>query len=312
MVLRATLDLGTNTFHLLIAEVENGQIQSILVDEKRAVKIGAGGINQGYITDEAIQRAIVTFKEYKQIVDQYAVNDVVAIATSAFRCANNGLEVAEILYKESGIKIQIIDGEKEALLIHKGVMLAYNPLNNNALIVDIGGGSVEFVICNETTIHFKQSFEIGGLRMLELFQKSDPISIEDTQKLIDYLTEKLQSLQVAVNQFKPTIMLGASGAYDTMLEMVYAQYGLALTNAAAFQIDISDFKNLHQQLSTLSRAERLALPGMIPLRVDMIVVACILINYLIDNYQIGSLVNIRYALKEGAIVDDELFNVVEK
>ena len=71
MALRATLDLGTNTFHLLIVEVENGQIQSILVDEKRAVKIGAGGINQGFITEEAIQRAIVTFKEYKQIIEQY-------------------------------------------------------------------------------------------------------------------------------------------------------------------------------------------------------------------------------------------------
>src|SRR6188768_481676 len=116
----AIIDLGTNTFHLLIAE-QDGQGYNIIFRDRLAVKIGMGGINNGIITESAIHRALLAMQSFKNVIDQHQATNVYAFGTSALRNANNGKAVAEKILAITGIEINIIPGDLEAHYIYLGV-----------------------------------------------------------------------------------------------------------------------------------------------------------------------------------------------
>ncbi|HXA00411.1 MAG TPA: hypothetical protein VNW99_00380, partial [Cytophagaceae bacterium] len=168
----AVLDLGTNTFNLLIAEKSEDGMHTIH-KEKTGVKLGKEGITKGFISAEAYERAINTVSHYKEVIDQYGVSKIVAVATSAFRNARNGYQLVKDIKEKTDIDVQTIAGEKEAELIYYGVKAAMDLGKSTSLLLDIGGGSVEFVICNNDKIFWKGSYEIGGQRLIDKFQNSD-------------------------------------------------------------------------------------------------------------------------------------------
>ena len=162
----AIIDCGTNTFHLLIIQ-EQGDVAKELYRDRVAVRIGKGGISDGKIIPEAADRAITTLKDFKKTIDLYDVKEIHAFATSAFRNASNGEDVRDLIMDRTGINIEIISGEREAELIYEGVNAALAIGKEPALIMDIGGGSVEFIIATENDLLWKHSFEIGSTNMKE-------------------------------------------------------------------------------------------------------------------------------------------------
>jgi exopolyphosphatase / guanosine-5'-triphosphate,3'-diphosphate pyrophosphatase len=296
---KAIIDLGTNTFHLLIVE-DNNVLQKI----SKAAKIGLGGITKGIITPEGIQRGINVLLEFKQQMTDFGVdeNKVIAFGTSALRSASNQKEVLEAIKSATGINVEVISGDREAELIYKGVSQAVAIKDNN-LVVDIGGGSVEFIICNENGVLWKKSLEIGGQRMMDLFMDSDPISHQAVNKLNDYLREKLLPLANACHQYSPKIMVGSSGTYDTLNNIYHIKKTGNITpiDIIGFSYPMTEFIDIYEQLLTKNREERMAIPGMIELRVDMIVVAVCLIRYLIQNFGIDTIKISKYAMKEGIL-----------
>lgn len=298
----AVIDLGTNTFHLLIAEVE-GKEMKVLYSEKKAVRIGKGGINQGFIADDAIDRALSTLLAFKEKTLEFGVTEIHAIATSAFRNARNGVVLADKIFNTTGINVNIISGDREAELIYFGVNEALDLALDKSLIVDIGGGSVEFIIANKEMIFWKQSFEIGGQRMLELFQKTDPIAQDDITNLNYYLEEKLMPLKEALMLFPTQILVGSSGSFDTFSDIDLKNKGFDFSIEAKkeYALSLSDFDSIYIELITKERSRRLEMPGMIELRVDMIVVASVLVRFLIKNFSIQQLRISSYALKEGVL-----------
>lgn len=298
---KAVLDLGTNTFHLLIGRLVNNSLQ-VLVDKKQAVKIGEKGINVNLITTEACQRAIITLLDFKNIIEAFGKIDSIEIyATSAFRNAENATEICDIILKETGFKVNIISGEEEAAMIFEGVKLSGAiDETENGLIIDIGGGSVEFIICTQNQIYWKESFEIGGLRLLELFHKSEPISVDEQNSIENYLNEKLGNLSQAITKYKPNYIIGASGAFDTFVDIYYAQRQMNTPIQATINLPIEIYWQIHNSLISKTESERLQVPGMIPLRAKMIVVGSIIIKSVIENYGINKITTSRYSLKEGA------------
>jgi exopolyphosphatase/guanosine-5'-triphosphate,3'-diphosphate pyrophosphatase len=300
---KAVLDLGTNTFHLLIAKLVNEKLE-VLIDRKDAVKIGEKGLIKGEITTTALERAIATLKLYKSIIDaEKNIESVEVIATSAFRDAKNATAVCNQIKNETGFEINIISGDEEAQLIYQGVKLSGALQNNTAMIVDIGGGSVEFIICTNNHIEWKQSFDIGGIRLLELFHKNDPIDIDEIASIEAYLNENLFDLHNAVNNFKPTILIGASGAFDTFVDIINATKENETSSKNTFQLELKSFNEIHQQLIKSTKLQRAAIPGMITLRVEMIVVASCLIKYLLEKYQLKQILTSKYSLKEGVFIN---------
>ncbi len=301
----AVIDLGTNTFHLLIARVSAGAKPTILHQEKFIAKIGQGGISKGVLTAEAYQRTLGALQHFRRQIDTYAVmpGNVYASATSAIRNAANGPQLTADIFTTTGIQVRIISGKEEATYIYQGVKNALPIGQNTSVIMDIGGGSVEFIICNEEKIYWKQSFEIGGQRLLDRFMDTDPISMEAVERLNNYLDAKLIPLTNAIHQYAPGVLIGASGAFETYCDIHYKKTDphFTLGSQTAFDLPVEGFKQLYWELLTKDKTQRLAIPGMLEMRVDMIVVASCLVNFVLNKYNLLVIRVSAYALKEGVL-----------
>lgn len=301
----AVIDLGTNTFHLLIAETTKQGFQKLHSD-KVPVKIGEGGISDSMITDEAQTRALAAIDQINNTLKQYKVpdNKVWVVATSAFRSAKNGQALADAIEERTGFKIDIINGDKEAEYIYYGAKTALDIGDTTSLIMDIGGGSVEFIIANQKRIFWKQSFEIGGQRLLDKFMRTDPITELDIQRMNIFLEEKLWGMSEVVFNYSPKLLIGCSGTFDTLTEINDARYPKGQTTRLSkteSEMDLDDFHDVYQALVWKSRDERLKVKGMIEMRADMIVVAVCLVRFIIDRYDLEHIRMSSYSLKEGLL-----------
>ena len=302
----AVIDLGTNTFHLLLARIREDGFET-LYKEKIAVKIGQGGINEGYITNEAKQRAFNALQIFKDQISKTGIDQIYATATSAIRNAKNGKDFAKEVKEQTGINIRIINGEQEADYIHFGVSKAVKLGNETSLIMDIGGGSIEFIICNDQQVFWKGSFEIGAQRLLDKFHYHDPILPEEIENLEEYLDERLAILGKAVRKHKPTTLIGSSGTFDTLSDIYSFENNVSRDpKETELPLPIDKFHEILKELVSKDREERLLIPGMIELRVDMIVVASCLIEYVLKKFHLKKMRVSTYALKEGL-----LFSIIE-
>ena len=294
------MDLGTNTFHLLIAEGEISNFREI-VHEHIAVKLGEGGINKGMILPAPFERGITTMKQFgKQISDNNTQN-IKAIATSALRNASNGKEFIERVKTEAGIDIEIVDGNREAAFIYSGVKASGLLSGHNSLIMDIGGGSVEFIIGNQSELVWKQSFEIGAARLMERFHRTDPIPPASIEALNLYLENCLSDLFIAVKQIPVNDLIGSSGAFETFAELIDDSFDLKSTKTYHFQN--GDLVNITNQMIHSTHAEREANKRIIPVRVDMIVVASLITRYIMQKLNLDKVALCTYSLKEGVLAE---------
>jgi len=299
----AILDLGTNTFHILVVEIEYENVRYVY-KEKIPVKIGQGGISHGYIIPEAEDRAINTIKYFKKILHRQGVSEIYANATSAFRNAKNGNELVERINKVTGIEVNVISGDKEAEYIYYGVKKALDIGNEVSLIMDIGGGSVEFVICTGREIYWKESFEIGAQRLLDNYHQVDPILTEDLDALEKYLGKQLDSLKRAAKKFRPTVLIGSSGTFDTLGDICRFNHNLIkIPGQTEYHLPLKCYREIHQDLLGKNKTDRLKIPGMIEMRVDMIVVSSALINFVVNSINIQNIRVSSYSLKEGVLQD---------
>jgi exopolyphosphatase/guanosine-5'-triphosphate,3'-diphosphate pyrophosphatase len=248
-----------------------------------------------------MERGYVAIQNHMEVIRNYEVDEIRAFATSAIRNADNGEEFTEEVRRRFGIRTRIIPGDREAELIYKGVRQAVAFGEENAMILDIGGGSIEFIICNQQGIVWKRSFELGMARLLEIFSLSDPISPEEVRVLENHFRQELVPLREAVKKEKPRILIGASGSFDTFHALIMHRKGTEPDPYFGREISLKDYSRLHKILVRSTREERLAMPGMEPVRVEMIVAATIFVSFVIRDCQISHLYHSEFALKEGVI-----------
>lgn len=304
----AVIDLGTNTFNLVIAD-HNKSYYTIIHQDKFPVKLGEGGINLSIIQPVPFWRGIDNIEKMLSIIKSFSVNKIYAFATSAIRDAANGNQFVNTVFKLFQLKINVISGNKEANLIYLGVKSALNIGNNNALIMDIGGGSTEFIIANDTEIFWKKSYKLGAARLLDKFNDSEPMSQANLNAIESYLNKQLKSLTKAIEKFQVHELIGSSGSFDTFAEMICHQYYVPeiLEGKTSFEFSINDLKEIHVQLLNSTRAERLKMIGLLAMRVDMIVIASIFTHFILNKYNINKVRLSTYSLKEGV-----LYSMIQK
>ena len=296
----AILDFGTNTFNLLIAELKKGGFD-IVHASKQPVKLGSGGIQVGHLTPDAFERGFIAIQNHMETIKKYEVDEIRAFATSAIRNAGNGQQFVDEVWEQFKFRVSVIPGEREAELIYKGVRQAVELTDKKVMILDIGGGSNEFIICNHKGIQWKHSFELGMARIIGLFDISDPITHEEIETLESYFRHELRSLFEAVKREKPKIMVGASGSFDTFYAIMRHRSGLVADEEYGREIAMSEFRKIHRLLVRSTLAERKVMPGMEPVRVEMVVAAVIFVNFVIRECHIKHLVQSEFSLKEGVI-----------
>ena len=292
------MDLGTNTFHLLIVEGDR-----TIVHEQDAVKLGEGGINKGFIIPAAFDRGLQTMQRFSTLIKDNEVNGVRAIATSALRNASNGEDFIKDVKQKTGIAIEIIDGDQEAALIYEGIKAAGCLTDQNSIIVDIGGGSVEFIICNDTNIFWKQSFEIGAARLMDKFHRTDPIPPDSINALYIYLEDCLQPLFAAAKKNPVENMIGSSGVFESYAEVIERLKGKSfdLKKTKHYSFNRETLLELIEKIILSSHQQRIETAGIIPVRIDMIVTASLLTRFIMEKLGIDEVIMSTYSLKEGVL-----------
>lgn len=300
----AIIDCGTNTFHLLIVNINAKRKFKKIFKTKAVVKLGEAGITKQFISEIPFKRGINALKRFASKIAEHNVDMIYAYATAALRKAKNGKEFIEEAEKQTEIKIQLITGKREAELIYYGVREAVKLGEEKSLVMDIGGGSVEFIICNQIKIFWKHSFELGAALLLEKLKPSDPITPEEIKKLHDYIGKILLPLFNACNKFKPVKLIGSSGSFDTFAEMIVSRQGNpSVGNRKSYVFTMEDYYSVHQQLIHSTTEERMQMKGLIKMRVDMIVLASLLLTFVLGQTGISQMTLSAYALKEGILAD---------
>ncbi|NBV14053.1 MAG: Ppx/GppA family phosphatase [Sphingobacteriia bacterium] len=302
----AIIDLGTNTFHLLIVEVNDREEFTVKDKFKDPVKLGEGGITQGYIAKEAFERGQIALEKFRKIINTRQVSRVFAFATSAIRGAKNGIEFIQLVEAKTGIKVQVINGNEEAALIFQGVKNAVSlPPGQDCLLVDIGGGSVEFIVARDGKIRLLRSLDLGAARLLEQLKIQDPINPSEIEQARKLIQQVIGPLIEELKAFSIRLLVGSSGTFETLATLIaYENRDFhSLEHINGYRFDQPQFQQIFQKLLILNKAGRTALPGMDINRVDLIVLGSILVDEILQSLNLEQILLSTYALKEGILYD---------
>ncbi len=307
----SVIDLGTNTFNLLIVETGEDQAYKIIYNNKLPVKLGKSGIDKKEIRPDAITRGMNALERHLNTIREYKSDKTYAFATSGIRSARNGEQFVKMIQQKFGMDVEIISGDREAELIYHGVKQAVNLGDDKVLILDIGGGSNELIIADKNTIYWKKSYPLGVARLLAKFKPSDPISIEEIEFISNYLEERLSDLFEEFRKHKINTLVGASGSFETIAAMIRADdpsfESETGTLPESVVIDLTDFENLYQKLINSTLKERKQMKGLESMRLEMIVVATLIVKFILQKLKINRLVQSNFSLKEGVVY--ELLNL---
>lgn len=294
----ACIDLGTNTFHLLVGRWADGKLE-VVYRERHFVKVAGDGIET--IGSDPRSRALKAAESLGASLEKYNVAAAAAYGTAALRTATNGPSLKRELEQRLGIPIQIINGQREATLISKGVLAAGLPVDERYLIMDIGGGSVEFILVDKGETRFSESYPIGAQVLRQKFHTHEPLrgggmSSPQEDVLFAHLDSTLSSLLAAVGEGAQ--LIGASGTFD-VLGILFGQ----VVNDAVKRVPSVKVLSLYEEAVKMTEADRKADSRLPDDRADMIVVALALIVYILRSYPQEEILTCDYALKEGALLE---------
>lgn len=299
----AVVDLGTNTFNLLLAEAE-GTGWRILQAERIPVKLLENS-QDGAIEPTPYQRGIEALMCFKKMADEHKVHRLLGVATSGLRSAKNGADFLEEARLKTGMDLQVIDGNEEARLIYLGVRQAVDLGETPKLIVDIGGGSVEFIFGNSHQLFWRQSFPVGVARLKSRFHHHEPMLGEEQNALLKYLDKELSPLLEAFPKFPGHTLIGSSGSFESLANILsLRQNGQAISSdLQSFEFQLQDLKNIHQEIVALNLEERLQIEGLVKYRADMMVVASLVIYWILDRLPMNEVKSSSFALREGQLAE---------
>ncbi|MCX7953922.1 MAG: hypothetical protein N3A01_01885 [Bacteroidales bacterium] len=298
----AVIDLGTNTFNILISDAYNGSFVSIY-SKKTGVRLIKGEGCSGIITTEAFNRALETIKIYKEKINYYNVDIIKPIATAAFRDTKNASLLISEIERILNTKIEVIDGLKEASYIYEGVKHAVHLNSNPVVIVDIGGGSVELIIANDKKILWANSYKIGVSRIIEKFKVSDPLTPKEIMDLSNFIDNELTEFREEVSKYKVNTLIGSSGSFDCFANILsYQIFNKPIDNSAkSNELNIMKFNKLLSTLIISSYEQRKQIRGIDDIRIELIHISSLIVSVILSYFKCIKLIHSNYAIKEGII-----------
>ena len=293
----AIFDLGTNVFNLLVARIVKGggfRIEQVI---KEASFIGRASDSSGMLPEEAIGGSVEAItKMIVRCPDFDKIDVVKAVATSAVREAKNGEDFVRSIKANCNIDVEIISGDREAELIYKGIRESLFLYDEAVLMLDIGGGSCEFIMANCDKILWKESFRIGVAELKKRIDPSDPIRDEEVLRFINEMEDTLKSLWEQIELYRPKVLIGSSGSFDTIREVMFPEDDGSLP---AMELPMDRLDALYMTLLKSTKAERAAMAKMPAVRVDYIVLGAMIVNYVIEKSGVKEVLQSSFSLKEG-------------
>lgn len=295
--LYASIDLGSNTFHILIAEgSSSSSALKTIFKQRDYVFLSQNGVDK--IDQDRYDLGIQTLLAYRKIIDEYGVENYKVIGTETLRLASNGPSFVSEALEKSRFKIDIIDGLQEANYIYEGVNAYLGEIEGTQLIMDIGGGSVEFIVFDKESKRWAHSFPIGISVLFNNFQDRDPIRDEDLDRLKEFLDTKTNLLREEVSKYNIQWLIGSAGSFEILQEMMKHR-----SKPESNKIKAQELIDLYQEIIVMDYDQRKNIPGLPIERVKLMPMALSLLVYVVKTLQIKEIVCSPYSLKEGVIFE---------
>lgn len=300
----AAIDIGSNSIHMVVVEVQGSGGFQVVEREKEMVRLGAGTLARGNLSAAAMKRGLAVLRKYKQLARNQRTDKIVAVATSAVREARNGEDFLEQVGRETGIWPRVASGEGEARLIYLAALHSIHLEGKRALVVDIGGGSLELCLGAGRRLEWAVSEKLGVLRISERFVHSDPLSSKDEARLERAIAKAIEPHVAVVGQAGFECAVGTSGTILALGAMArFAADGRAPENLHHVTVSARTIHELRQLLVSSTERERLRLPGMDERRADLMVAGAVLLDTVLDRLGVEELILCEWALREGILLD---------
>jgi exopolyphosphatase / guanosine-5'-triphosphate,3'-diphosphate pyrophosphatase len=297
----AALDIGSNSIRCIIAEVSKDGKFKILDDEKATVRLGEGLSESGRISDEAATRAAEVIRRFRQLLKGLHVQAVEAIATSAVRSASNGKQLVELLSNELGHEIRIISGVEEAELTAASALANFDMYGKRHIMVDIGGGSVEIVMASGNHVEEFYSLDLGAVVMTDRFLKRDPATEDELRKLQRHIRSELKhACNIKKNAFDS--LIGSGGTFTALGYMTKQMRKDNYVSIHGYEVLRSDVIHLLAMLSRKDLQGRHAVPGLNQDRADIIVAGLVVINEIMDVFDLNRILINERGIREGLLI----------
>jgi len=300
----AAIDIGTNSIHMIVVQVRPDLSFEVIDREKEMVRLGAGGLDGRSLTPTAITAGIQTLAKFRRLADSHRVDEIVATATSATREADNGGDFIAEVERQTGIRVRIITGQEEARLIHLAAGYGVDIGGSAAVVIDIGGGSVEVTLGSARHLTQAQSFKLGVIRLTERFVKSDPLSDTDERRLVKHINKVLGEYVDGIAERTFDRVIGTSGTILSLGALALSEEGVdnpeELRNR---RVSAKAFRRIRKRLSGADLEARLHMAGLDPRRADIAVAGSVLIDTILRRLNADSLTLCDLALREGLVLD---------
>lgn len=304
-MLFGAIDVGTNSIHLVVVELDSAFDTSRVVYKAREmVRLGSDdALENGQLSRKAMERGVEAIARFNEAAHARGAERVRAVATSAVRETQNGPEFRAMVLARTGLELEILDGNEEARLIHLGVANGYPLYDRVACIIDIGGGSTEFVVADGERPYLVDSVKLGSLRLYDAFLRGRADPLRAARKLDLHIVDVLRPLAERISRFRLDLALGTSGTIMGLAALDAGSRGLAVKTVHGYTLTRARLKALQRQMLLMSESERRRMPGMNPRRADIIVAGnAVLVNAL-TMLGCDEIVVCERALRDGVVVD---------
>jgi exopolyphosphatase / guanosine-5'-triphosphate,3'-diphosphate pyrophosphatase len=299
----AAIDCGTNSIHMIVVRIRPDLSFEVIDREKEMVRLGSGGLDGKALTQEAMAAALQAFSRFRRLAESHQVEEILASATSAVREAENGGEFLAAVERQTGIKAQVISGTEEARLIHLAAVYGVNVAGVSAVVVDIGGGSVEITHGSGTSLRAAKSFKVGVIRLTERYVHSDPLSGRDERKMVRHLDDELAKYLRDIRSAGFDRVIGTSGTILSLGTVAAGERRRLSDEIRNLRVSTKQIHRLRKDVTRLSIAERMKLPGLDPRRADLIVAGGVLLDTVLKGLQATDITLCDFALREGLVLD---------
>ena len=297
----AAIDIGSNSFHMVIVESRSGGFH-VIDREKEMVRLGERTLSRGRLSAAAMRRGLDALREYKRLADMHGVDKLLVVATSAVREATNGEDFLERVGGEIGFYPQVVSGEEEARLIYLAALHSVNLEGRRTLVVDIGGGSVELAMGAGPQVEWAVSEKLGVLRMTERFVHSDPLAARDERRLVGYVREFMEPHAARAREEGFDLVVGTSGTALALGAMA-TEAGTLPESLHHLTVPATALHSLRRRLVGTTLKARRRLPLMDERRADIIVAGAIVLDETLDALKAKEIVLCEWALREGLLLD---------
>jgi len=302
----AAIDVGTNSIHLLVADVGPDGQWKVVEKQRNQVELGRGGLDRTRLADDAMARGLHALTAFQHTIDALGAEAVTAAATSAVREAENGNDFVRTVRRETGIAIRTVSGAEEARLLFQGIKADLDFDDGPVLLVDIGGGSLEIVLADETGVKLARSLPLGHIRLSERFLGSDPPRKGELSQLRKHVAERLEPIldEIAAHPRPVARIVGTSGSIRTLGRMASRRRREhELPHGQGLVVRLEELREIQQIFATTKRSRLADIPGMDPRRRATLPAAAAVLRKLLDHFAPIDLVTSDRSLRDGLLAD---------